>query len=907
MPIRPGQTLLHYRIVDKLGEGGMGVVWRATDTTLDREVAIKVLPAEFAADADRLARFEREAKLLATLNHPNVAAIYGLHEANGVRVIAMELVGGEDLSQRIARVGALPVAEALGIASQIAEGLSAAHKAGVIHRDLKPANVKLTDEGKVKVLDFGLAKSHEQTSTSGSETMAQSPTVTSAGTMVGMILGTAAYMSPEQARGHTVDQQADVWAFGIVLYEMLSGRTPFDGPTVTDTLGAIIHRELDWETLPVGTPPSVRRLLRRCLAKEPKRRLHSIADTRLELEEEPEASLTADPNRQMRRLRLVTGLALAIAVVFAAMALWALRPGEPVESAAVRRLSIVSDSLSVAGVRASYHSRQGLDISRDGQRVAFVGKDAIYLRRMDQANAAPIPGTEGAGVVGLSPDGEWLVFGRGGQLIKVPLSGGAPVDVAELAGGSDGAISSIDWSRDGNIYFAGGFDGYQALFRVPERGGRPELLREVSDAQGIRRDMGSLQLIDGDRKLLFTTTRGNQVWHPDSSEVVVLDLDSGEETVVVDSGGFARYIPSGHLLVARGSDDFVLVPFDLDRLEATGTGVPYRAGLIGRGNGMMANLAFSDDGTMIHEVGGADHTAREIVWLGLDGERSASSAGSRRFTTAKLSDDGDRVAVTIANDKGRDELWLHDTERGGLTKLTVDDHDYGYPTWMPDGQSLIYMRVQRGQEARIHRWNVLTGEEPQVLLDPGTVWYVPEDVSPDGLHLIGFVWDQETDKHWDLEVVPLQGEPTPRRFAVSPSHEMYPQFSPDGEWVAYAADRSGTFEIYVKRFPEEGATIQISQGGGERPFWDPRGGKLYYLTDEADALMAVDITLSAPPRVGTPERVVGIPPNLGPDGWAPWGSIAADGRLLLLSDPARSATHLNVVLGWFEELKGLAP
>jgi serine/threonine-protein kinase len=693
-----------------------------------------------------------------------------------------------------------------------------------------------------------------------------------------------------------------------VLYECLTGERAFGGESLTDVLSAIVSDEPGWAALPAGMPAGVRRLLRRCLEKDPRRRLRDVGEARIELEgarEEPESAVAAEPLAQLRRLRLVTGLALALAAALGAVALWALRSSEPAEPAAVRRLSIASDWLSMAD--NAYQSRQGLDISRDGKLVAFVGKGGIFLRRMDQAGAAPVPGTTGAGVVGMSPDGEWLGFGRGRRLLKAPLGGGMPIEVAEVPGSADQFVSSIAWSRDGNIYFSGNLDGYHALFRVPERGGTPELLLDVSDGQGTRRDMGSLQLIDDARKLLFTVAPGNRLWRPDNAKVVVLDLDSGEETIIADSGGFARYVPSGHLLVAQGDDDFTLEPFDIDRLEATGPRVPYRAGLVGKENGMVAHLAFALDGTLVHEAGGAASAARELTWFGLDGEQSVLSAGSRRFTVARLSDDSDRVAVTVQNDQGRSELWIHDVSRGGLTKLTMDDHDYQYPTWTPDGQSLIYVRSLRGQNARVFRWNVLGGEDPQELMDPGTIWFVPEDVSPDGQHLVGFTWDTETDKHWDLVVVSLEGDPTPQRFAASTGNELEPRFSPDGRWIAYDSDRSGSFEVYLKRFPEQGAAIQVSRGGGRRALWDPRGEKLYFYDGDERALMAVDVVLGPTPGAGMPERVAEIPPELAPGEWDPWGSIAADGRLLVVSKPGGPDSHIDVVLNWFDELRRLAP
>jgi serine/threonine protein kinase len=909
MAIEAGRQLLHYRLIEKIGEGGMGVVWKALDTTLDRHAAIKILPEALAEDPERLARFELEAKVLATLNHPNIAGIHGFHDADGVRFLAMELVEGTPLDTRL-RQGALALDEVLELAGQLAAALEAAHAAGIVHRDLKPANVVLGTDGTAKVLDFGLAKAlaPDPTGTTGAS-VTMSPTVTSAGTLVGTILGTAAYMSPEQARGRAVDQQADIWSFGIVLFEVLTGRRPFHGDTVTDTLAAIVQRDVDWDVLPAATPPPLRRLLRRCLTKDARHRLHSVADARIELEDARQGPGAAGAEGDTRRgglLRLVPGL--VVALVLGALAGWTFRSSDPVAPTTVKRLSIVSGSPSTAGVSADAYDRlQALDISRNGELIVFVGKDQIFLRRMDQSNAVPVPGTEGATIVALSPDGEWLGFAHGGRLRRVPLSGGAPVDIAELRGDPDNTINGIAWSRDGTIYFNGGFEGYSALFRVPDRGGTPEFVLDVTDENGVRRDMTSVQLIDEDRKLLFTSTPGDTYSHPDNARVVVLDLDSGEETFVAEPGGFARYIPSGHLLVARGTDDFLLLPFDLERLEATGSGVPLRGDLVAHGRGMMVNFAFADDGTMVYEAGALGSSDHGLVWFDEDDGLSLLTDESRPFRGARLSTDGKYAAVTIGDDQDRGKLWLHDLAQDRLTMLTVDDHDYEYPVWTPDGQSVIYLRSLRGQAPQVHRWNVRAGEPSEVLLDPGTVWYLPEDVSPDGRYLASFIWDPETDTHWDLEVVSLEGDLTRRRFAEGPDDEMFPRFSPDGNWLAYTSDRSGAEEIYIKRFPERGAAIQVSRSGGDRPLWGPRGDTMYYIGEDDGALMKVEIELGAPPRIGTPQRVADLPSGLAPVSWYPWGHVAPDGRLLLVRRPERSVARINIVLNWFDELRRLAP
>jgi serine/threonine-protein kinase len=568
MSIAPGTTLLHYRIVEKLGEGGMGIVWRATDTNLDREVAIKVLPEALAADVQRLQRFEREAKLLASLNHANIAAVYGLHEQDGMRFIAMELVPGEDLSVILGR-GAVPIESAIEIAQQVADALEVAHEQGVVHRDLKPANVLITPEGKAKVLDFGLAKAFESDPASSNTSPAMSPTLTSAGTVAGMILGTAAYMAPEQARGHVVDKRADIWAFGCVLYEMLTGKMAFPGETISDTLAAVLKLEPDWDALPEETSAAARRLLTRCLEKDARKRLRDIGEARIRIERSlsgeavelppdlmaPPGEAAVLPKPSKLPWLVATGaLVLALAGwVFPGL----LHEDEPLP---VMRFKInLAEELNVT-------SGSSIVLSPDGTRLAYVvGKPPrIHLRMIGEFEGNPLNGTENAEQPFFSPDGQWIGFFSGTDMKKVSIFGGATMKLADVQSHRGGT-----WSEDGTIVYTPSVTS--GLMRVSEAGGEPEVLTDPTQEDGIRSHRWP-HLLPGRGAVLFTVQPADASF--DEARIEVLDLTTMQRSVVIQGGGaFARYANSGHVTYIREGTLFA-VPFDLDTLSATGSPVP---------------------------------------------------------------------------------------------------------------------------------------------------------------------------------------------------------------------------------------------------------------------------------------------------------------------------------------------
>ena len=668
MPLSDGTRLGSYEILSALGAGGMGEVYRARDTRLDRDVAIKILPEAFAADAERVARFQREAKVLASLNHPHIAAIYGLEDADGVKALVMELVEGETLEEKL-RHGGLPVDEALSIARQIAEALEAAHERGIIHRDLKPANIKVRPDGTVKVLDFGLAKAFDPTgSSSPSATM--SPTISMHATQAGVLLGTAAYMPPEQAKGHAVDKRADLWSFGCVLFEMLAGRRPFEGATISDVLAKIIERDPDWNALPAKTPRSIRTLLRRCLEKDPRRRLDSAAVARLEIEEASTTPTTDGSSRSdvsrgagwpLRALVPVAVLAAAVGAVTT----WTVTRPAPAPPLPVSRFAI---TLPPAQPLAFSINDRDVAISADGTRLAYTAGDQAQLmvRALDQLDAVPLAGIANARAPFLSPDGRWIGFFdrldegvttgpvvQRGALRKVSTSGGPPIAICPLTGASRGA----SWGPDDSIVFATS-DPSTGLLRVPASGGEPEVLTKPDTASG-EQDHYFPSVLPGGRGVLFTITAGGVA----DRQVAVLDLKTGQRRTLIRSGSQAEYVETGHLIYTDGGTLWA-VRFDLATLDVLGDPVPLIEQVLTLG---AADFTISRRGTLVYvPVGGGK--SRSLVWVTRQGAEEPIAAPPRAYASARLSPDGKRVALQIRDQSG--EIWTWDFAREKLTRLT---------------------------------------------------------------------------------------------------------------------------------------------------------------------------------------------------------------------------------------------
>ncbi len=863
-----GTRLGPYEIRDKLGEGGMGEVYRARDTRLDRDVALKILPALFTSDPDRLARFEREARVLASLNHPNIAHVYGFEQGGDVHAIAMELVEGHDLAEIIRERGGLPLDEALAIARQIATALEAAHEAGIVHRDLKPANVKVRDDGTVKVLDFGLAKAFSPAADAASGSVANSPTLTARATELGMILGTAAYMAPEQARGRAVDRRADVWAFGVVLFEMLTGRPAFTGDDVAATIASVIRDDVAWDALPAGTPAAVRRLLRRCLARKPEDRLHAIADARLELDEAVAGGVEAPPSAAgARRGRPLPMAALAAGVLLiGALAGWFMgsRAGE--RSSPVRRLAVPTEPISsTQGVLAS------VAIAPDGSYLTYIGGEPrrLYTRRLDQMESVPLPGTEGATTVFISPDGESIGFVAENQVKVVARSGGAPSVLHTFKDNPEFFFSAGgSWASDGSIYVSGSLDGYGTLWKIAATGGTAERIVPLADERGIRRDDGVPQVLPGGRTLLFSALPGDVYWECRHAGIKALDLLSGEEVTVLDGACFVHYVETGHLVYFAGDNQLSVVPFDATTLQLTGPPrpLPLQVPLRER---RAASLATASDGTLVYEMGTAI-PGSQLVWLDRDGTDVPALDQPRDVQIARLSPRGDRIAAVIVTPEGIGRIWMYDVARRVLSPISPPGPSYRHLTWTRDGRSLVALRQADGASG-VYRISVDGAFAETSIYDPKTPWAAPWDVSPDGRFLAVVVWSLESDKDWDIQIVPVDGSGPPAPFAREGTDEQAPRFSRDGDWLAYSSSRTGRNEVYLKRIPEAGAPIQVSTEGGAFPFWSPDGTTLFYVNEGARRVFSASVDLSgALPVIGTPQSVFDVPAGLEPQGWTQW-------------------------------------
>jgi serine/threonine-protein kinase len=685
-----GRKLGPYEIGLLIGVGGMGEVFRARDTTLNRDVAIKVLPAPLANDAARVARFRREAQVLASLNHPNIAAIHGLVESEGVVALALELVEGEDLAERLER-GAIPVDEAVAVAEQIAEGLEAAHEKGIVHRDLKPANLKLTKDGTVKILDFGLAKAYEgEPTTEGG--LSHSPTISRQMTEAGVIVGTAGYMSPEQARGGSVDKRTDIWAFGVVLFEMLSGENLFSGKTVSDTLAAVLRKEVDWRALPDAAPPGVRPILERCLDRNPKTRLRDIGEARIALE--PPLAVRSTSGQRA----LGWDLALVLAMI-AALALWApWRPAPP--EAPPLRLSIA------LGASATLPTDLGpaAILSPDGRLLAFVGSSGaegqslLYLRKLDELEAEPVSGTEGARDPFFSPDGEWIAFFADGKLKKVSASGGATVtlcDASEDRGGT--------WAEDGTIFFTPSGAPRTGLWRVSSAGGIPQPLTTP--------DQGSQELshrwpqaLSGGKAVLYTagTGSGNQ----ENAALVVHSLVENRKKVLHRGGYHGRFLPSGHLVFMHEGTLFA-APFDLDRLELTGEPLPVLESVSTDPRMGGAQFAFSREGTFVY-VQGEGRGLRRIHWMVPERKLQPLLAVPGLYYNMQFSPDGARLALDILEGQNRD-VWVYEWEKDTPSRLTFDPGWDGFSLWSPDGRRIVFSSTRADGATRNLYWQRADG------------------------------------------------------------------------------------------------------------------------------------------------------------------------------------------------------
>ena len=791
MALRPGTTLGPYRVTAKIGEGGMGEVWQARDTKLDRDVALKVLPEAFTQDPDRLARFEREAKVLASLNHPNIGSIYGLEEAEGVRALVLELVEGPTLADRI-KQGPIPIDEALPIAKQIAEALEAAHEQGVIHRDLKPANVKVKDDGTVKVLDFGLAKAFQPDASDPNVSASPTISLTAAATQMGMVIGTAAYMSPEQAKGKVIDKRADVWAFGAVLYEMLTGSRAFTGGDVSDTLAYVLTKEIDWTPLPSDTPAAVRQLLRRCLERDLRQRLRDIGEARIGIEESGTVPVTATPDPVIAQSLPVwqrpvtTAVAVLASLAVGGFAVWSLtRPAPP----RVARFPIPL----AADQTFSFPGRPMVAVSPDGSQVVYAANRSLWLRPVGQLQAVQVPGTEEGRGAFFSADGQSIGFWVPSQLKKVSVSGGAPVTLADVPAIPSGA----SWGPDDMILY-GELDG---IMQVSGASGTPALLIPVDEGESFY----GPQMLPGGEWVLFTVRAvGNASW--DEAQIVAQSVTTAERTVLIDGGRDGRYLPTGHLVYGLNSVLFA-VPFDVGSREVTGGPVPLVEG-VRSGTGPTAvtmQFGVSDDGSLVYVPGsaGGDEVV-SLVWVGRDGADERLPAPPRAYDRPRVSPDGTRVAVDIADGDNTD-VWIWDLVRETATQLTFDEGVDDFPLWTPDSERVVFRSTRDGSGLF---WKAADGTGQVEQLTDGAVR--PYAWAADGRLIF--------QQGQDIGVLTMEGERTVEMLLDAEFTEALPALSPDGRWLAYATTETGEPLVYVKPFPNiDDGRWNVSLGYGRDP------------------------------------------------------------------------------------------
>ena len=873
----------------------MGEVYRARDTRLGRDVAIKLLPAEVARDAERLARFRREAHLLASLNHPHIAAVYGLEELEGKLLLVLELVEGEDLSQRLKR-GAIPVDEALSLAKQIAEGLEEAHEKGIVHRDLKPANIKLTREGKAKVLDFGLAKAYVGDQAANSADASHSPTLTRAGSESGVILGTAAYMSPEQARGKTVDKRADIWAFGVVLFEMLTGKRLFHGETTSDTLAAVLKTDPDWRLLPVETPSRARELLRRCLNRDPRERLRDMDEARVTL------AGGAEPLARPRPVWKALVVASALSLATGAAIVWSVGSGRvpAVETRSVSRFSVALPS--DAPFWLDYSPNCNLAISRDGRQMAYVmgrrlgplGRQ-IYLRRFDDLTVRAVPETEGAYDPLFSPDGAWIAFfSADGMLKKVSLAGGRPVVLARDLPNSVFMLGS--WSDDERIVF----DTLNAGLRVvPAAGGAVTTLTTPSGEWHL-----DPQVLPESDVVLYSVQAITKL------RIEAISLDVKTRKTVLDNASHARYLASGHLLFMRDGG-LMVAPFDKDRIEITGpaVSVPLEVGVDHPNlSAPVPQLAVSLNGTLVYvPVPAGSLRSSALVWV--DRRGAVEEAGTLAFALPAfcLSPDGSRIAVT-GREAGNARIDLYDLSRRAVTRL-IDQHvDYPTaPAFSSDGRRLFFGRWDTERSELLSQ--PIDGSAPaeRILSLPG-IWLETSSVSPDGRFVAFHVFDMNSGADmWIADLEAKEGQRA-RPFVVTPDNEVSPAFSPDGRFIAYISSESGDLNIYVRRFPEGDVKTRVSAEGGTGPHWSREGSELFFQSPDGKKLMVVSVRNDRGPSFGEP-RVLFEGPYLSSADAGLSYAVSPDARRFLMTQepnifPLR-ASELVVVQNWFEDVRRL--
>ena len=890
MSLAPGTRLGPYEIVAPLGAGGMGEVFRARDARLGRDVAIKVLPAGFVQDPERLARFEREARLLAAMNHPGIAAIYGLEDAGGQPALVMEVVEGPTLAERIMR-GALPEDEALTVARQIADALEYAHDLGIVHRDLKPANVKLRPDGTVKVLDFGLARALDPGGAASSGELTQSPTLTQRMTHAGVILGTAAYMSPEQARGREVDRRADIWSFGAVLYEMLTGRRAFGGETISDTLASVMRDEPDWSALPAGIAPGWRRLIGRCLAKDPKQRLQAIGEARiamLDLSSEPAAVAAAGaPSRG-------PGVAIAwsVAVLVLAFAGFALSRRAPAPPAATE-VSVTLPTGHKLGEQVGYHF---FSLAPDGRSIAYASREGarttLHLRRLDRREDIEFVGTDGARNMFFSPDGEWIAFFDSQRLCKVSTRGGTPVVLATAGQDRIGT-----WLADGSIVYAP--EASSPLMRLPAAGGTPVAVTVLDTTRKERSHRFPCALAGGPW-VVFTVGRIDSPGGYDDSPIDAVNVRTGERRRLMQGARRAIWAPSGYLVFDR-SGDLYAMRIDPKDPRPTREGTPVLEGVGGNTSSGAGFFDISRDGTLAWVPVDAREELRQIGWMDRLGRWTPTPIAEGEYRGVILSPDATRALLVVGPGGGSTDLWLAELATGGLNRITFGNTGI-WPVWLRDGARIAYARPDPdgGTSIALRRLDGAGGERS---LFRSRAPVLPSSLTPDGG---GVVFSDYGVAKGRIRTVRFEGDPAPHELpadAGNASAEQTGRVSPDGRWLAYLSTRTGREEVNIRSFLGGGGHWQVSAGGGGGIRWGRDSRELFFVSGET----MMRVTLE--PRgdelvVGQPETLFDVPPTPTEAAWRDYDYDRVHDRFLFTRPPAGTNERREVALslGWATRL-----
>ena len=905
MPLSAGMLLGQFQIIEPLGAGAMGEVYLARDKKLGRQVAIKVLPESFSKDPERLSRLEREAKTLASLDHPNIGALYDFEQVDGVFFLVLQLIPGETLAAQIER-GPIPIEEALPLFVQVAFALEAAHQQSVVHRDLKPANIKVASNGEVKVLDFGLAKT--QPSSYGDS--GDDSTLKSSGSLTqdGAILGTPKYMSPEQARAKNVDRRTDIWAFGCTFFEALTGKPPFDGDTTADLVVKILRDTPDWSLLPADTPAIILSILRRCLERDSRRRLKDAGDIAIALEEAQDAlgeQVPAAVEETLQKAAPKTSLFLAVAVVllvsFAGAVWWATR-STPAGTLSEGLTSIAAEPKPVRrfsiGLSEEYPIKRPnpvigdipLALSPDGMTLVYVsesgGKAQLIVRRLDQLEAHPIPGSDYAWMPFFSPDGKWIGFQQRGnespKLMKLPIEGGVPIplDDNELTFGGF-------WTDDGRILY--GRNLGLGIWEVPEDGGTPELITSVDRAAGESVHAYPQVLPEG-KALLYSAG----LMPPDANRgrAILFTGAQNESKTLVEDMGRTIYVPSGHIVYPRAGVLMALV-FDLETLETVGSEVPVTESRMTTDGAFPRSFTFSADGTMVYIPLDADiGMVRSIVWVDRQGKEEPISLPVRPYSTVRISPNGTRLAVDHID---LEEVWICDLERGSTQRLTFDPASDYRPVWTTDGERVVFLSARLEDTGIFSKRADGVGTVDHLVMNAGYPY--PEAISPDGKMLVF----RPVASVSPTSYVSMDGNGEPEVLLEGKFNERNVRISPDGKWMSYESAETGRFEVYVQSFPDAGAKWQVSIEGGEEAVWNPDGSELFYW--EGVRLMAVDVDVEPTFSASDPQPLFEMPSKVSYD-------IAPDGeRFVVITEGESKAwgTELIVVENWFEELKRLAP